>query len=814
MSGVALSRGWWSVLAVAVMSVGAGEVCAENIEGLDMAFVGRTRLDMSFIHGGAGGSSDVWAALNGSYVPGRYLVDLSLNGRGAGKQILDVTPQDSEALCLTEAWLAKAEIYISTEYFRDGYDAAHQCWVLTKAPSVVVDFDVSTQSLALGIPQKGLLKQPERVEWDYGTHAFRMNYNVNANAGQNNTSAFGSADLKVNVGRWVVSSNATASAGDSGDNSATLDMFTANRVIRSLSADLAVGKTSTGDGLLGSVGTYGVSLSRNNSMKPGSLGYAPVFSGVANGPSRVTLTQGGRMLHSEMVPTGPFSITDVSLYNSGDVTMNIAGDDGRESTQIFPLSVVAGQLSPGTHEFNVAVGVPDEGGYLEGGVLAASYGYGLDGLTLRAGSVVNPDWQGVSASGVVGLGSLGSVSVDEAFAVAKYLDGARNGNKTKLSWDKLLETTKTSLRLSWSRQGEEYEDITSFDPTVQWAKERRGRLLKDEWSVGVSQSVGELFNLSLSGWQRSYHPNIAGSGYYIEGKDNGITGALSKQVGDISLNFGLSGSKTAQGGGNWSASTSVSVPFSLFGRKYSSSTSVSTSQSGGVGFSTGVSGSMDDRLSYGLGGGRDSEGGLNSYLNASYAGERAHLGGSLNSSSSGVSGSLSASGAVLVVPEAEGVVFSPVTGDTVAVVSVKDTPGVKVTSGDRFGTDVDGNLVVSLSDYDWNAVTIDAASLPLNTELGSTSLKVVPTRSAVVWMPFEVLKVHRYLLQVRQRDGAFVPGGVWARDSKNTLLGFVANNGVLMINAVDAPGDVTLGDCRIPAARLQETEKLQEITCE
>ncbi len=52
------------------------------------------------------------------------------------------------------------------------------------------------------------------------------------------------------------------------------------------------------------------------------------------------------------------------------------------------------------------------------------------------------------------------------------------------------------------------------------------------------------------------------------------------------------------------------------------------------------------------------------------------------------------------------------------------------------------------------------------------------------------------------------------RDRKNTPLGFVANNGVLMINTVDAPGDITLGQCRIPAAKLQDTEKLQEITCE
>ncbi|ECD5988973.1 outer membrane usher protein PefC [Salmonella enterica subsp. enterica serovar Muenchen] len=775
------------------------------------------KLDMSFIQGGAGINPEVWAALNGNYAPGRYLVDLSLNGKDIGKRILDVTPQDSEALCLTDAWLTGAGVYVSADYFREGYDATRQCYVLTKAPSAKVDFDVSTQSLALSIPQQGLVKMPENVEWDYGTDAFRVNYNANANTGRHNTSAFGSADLKANVGRWVVSSSATASTGDSGDNEATINMFTATRAIRSLSADLAVGKTSTGDNLLGSTGTYGVSLSRNNSMKPGNLGYTPVFSGIADGPSRVTLTQNGRMLYSEMVPAGPFSVTDVPLYTSGDVTMTVTGDDGREQKQVFPLSVMSGQLSPGEHEFSVAAGMPDDDSDLEGGVFAASYGYGLDGLTLRAGGVFNRDWQGASAGTVLGLGYLGAVSADGAYATAKYRDGSRSGNKVQLAWNKQLELTGTGLRVSWSRQSAEYEDMSSFDPTELWGQENHGRRIKNEWNAGISQPVGGLFSLSVSGWQRSYYPaSTTGSYRYAgdNGRDTGITGSLSTQIMGVSLNLGWSGSRNTQGENNWSASASVSVPFTLFDRKYSSSTSVSTGKDGGTGFSTGVSGSLNDRFSYGFGGGRDSGGGGTGYLNASYSGDRAYLSGTMNhSTGSGTSGSVSASGSVLAVPAARDVMFSRNSSDTVAVVNVKDTPGVKVTSGDG-QTNGDGNLVVSLNSYDWNTVTIDAGTLPLNTELATTSMKVVPTDRAVVWMPFDALKVHRYLLQVKQRNGEFVPGGTWARDSKNTPLGFVANNGVLMINAVDRPGDITLGQCRIPAAKLQETEKLQEITCE
>ncbi|GDD73156.1 fimbrial usher protein FaeD [Escherichia coli] len=782
-----------------------------------VATVAGEKLDMSFIQGGAGVNPEVWAALNGSYAPGRYLVDLSLNGKESGKQILDVTPQDSNELCLTEAWLTKAGIYVSADYFREGYNATRQCYVLTKAPSVKVDFDVSTQSLALSIPQKGLVKMPENVDWDYGTSAFRVNYNANANTGRNNTSAFGSADLKANIGHWVVSSSATVSTGDGGENSATINMFTASRAIRLLSADLLVGKTSTGDSMLGSTGTYGVSLSRNNSMKPGNLGYTPVFSGIANGPSRVTLTQNGRLLYSEMVPAGPFSITDVPLYTSGDVTMKVTGEDGREQTQVFPLAVMNGQLSPGEHEFNLAAGLPDDDSDMDGAVFAASYGYGLENLTLRTGLVFNQDWKGASAGMVVGLGWLGAVSVDGAYASAKYRDGSHSGNKVQLAWSKQLETTNTGLRLSWSRRSEEYEDMSSFNPSEVYSQVNQGRRVKDEWSAGISQPVGGLFSLSLSGWQRSYYPASAISAHRQQkdsGKERGVTGTLSTQIEGVGVNLSWTGSRNAEGENNWSASASVSVPFMLLDRRYSSSTSVSTSKDGGTGFSTGLSGSLNDRFSYGFGGGRDSDGGASSYLNASYSGDRAYLSGALNQSSSGgTSGSVSASGSVLAVPAAKDIMFSRTTGDTVAVVNVKDTPGVKVTSGDG-QTDSDGNLVVPLNSYDWNTVTIDAGTLPLSTELTNTSQKVVPTDKAVVWMPFDALKVKRYLLQVKQRNGEFVPGGTWARDSKNTPLGFVANNGVLMINAVDAPGDITLGQCRIPAAKLQDTEKLQEITCE
>ncbi|HAN6557490.1 TPA: fimbria/pilus outer membrane usher protein, partial [Escherichia coli] len=191
------------------------------------------------------------------------------------------------------------------------------------------------------------------------------------------------------------------------------------------------------------------------------------------------------------------------------------------------------------------------------------------------------DWQGVSAGAVLGLSYLGAVSADGAYATAKYRDGSRSGNKVQLSWGKQLEMTNTGLRVSWSRQSEEYEDMSSFDPTTLWGREKHGRRTKEEWNTGVSQPVGGLFSLSVSGWQRNYYPASVISAHRQQrdgGKDRGIRGTLSTQIKGVSLNLGWSGSRNSRGENNWSASASVSVPFTLFDRRYSSSTSVSTSK--------------------------------------------------------------------------------------------------------------------------------------------------------------------------------------------------------------------------------------------
>ncbi|WP_202908028.1 fimbria/pilus outer membrane usher protein [Pseudomonas chlororaphis] len=791
---------------------------------------GSGKLDFSFIQGGTGVDPSVWEAVNSQYIPGHYLLDVLVNDKPPVKQTLDITPADRDALCLKTDWLIRAGIFIDTAYFKDTYNPERGCYVLAKAPSVSVDMDMASQTLTLGLPQVAQAASPEDVDWDYGNSAMRANYSANVSANDVDTSTFGSLDLKGNLAGWVVTSTMTATQEDT-----DVAMFTASRPIKPLQADFLVGKTFVGDGLLGSAGVMGSTLRSNSSMRFNDIGYRPVFSGVARSNARVSLIQAGSTLWSQPVPPGPFAIRDVTLLTSGDVEMVITEQDGSVTRQVFPLTVLTGMIAPGEREFSTSLGVrdgKDDDHGADGGVGSLSYGYGLGNLTLRGSTLVHRDFQGVSAAMATSLGALGGVSLGSAWEQAMYDNGeTEHGVKLQATWNKTFSSTGTNVYLNLSRDSEQFTDFVSFTPgrdrrckvqtdftgfvigpggiplPGQFCLDGIDRQNRNQINLGFSQGFGAL-TTGLTGWKRDYWNNSS--------TETGITGNLSTQVYGATVSLGGSLSQSRNDNGtqdNWSASLSVSVPFSVGERRYSSWTTATTGQQGGVGVTSGISGSLNDRLSYSVGGGRSSDGAAQGTVSGSYTGNRVGLGVSMTQSSSSTTGSATVTGSVLALPVARSVIFSRTVSDTVAVANIKDTPGVKLFSGVD-ATDQAGNVVIPLSGYRYNTVTVDAATLPHNVELGSTSQGVVPVEQAVVYMPFETWKVHRYLLQVRRANGEFVSSGTWAKDEQGSPLGFVAQHGVLFMNSVTQPGDIQVGDCRVPATKIKETEKVQEVICE
>ncbi len=755
--------------------------------------------DWNFVQGGAQGKA-AWGELTNKFVPGRYLVDVELNGQHQGKRLVTISPEDTNELCLSKQWFDDANVNISTEFYAPYFNEARQCYFIERGDSTQIEFDFATQKLTFSLPQKGMKKRDiEELSWDYGMPALRMNYSANVNVNDVGTTTYGSLRLLGNVGKWVATSSVSVSEG-----SFDVSTVTASRALYDLKADLTVGRTYTGNSLVGGAGLMGVGVVSNSSMRPNDLGYMPVFSGVANTNARVTLTQNGRTVHSEMVPPGPFEIADVSLLSSGDVTMTVTETDGSVATHLYPLTIVPNMLNPGEIEYGVYSGVRDGGSDDLGGLfVAGNVGYGFDIVTLKSSALLHYKYGAVGVGLVGGLGDLGTLGFEGAYFYAQYDDNSlRSGGKVSVTYAKTFNKS-TSLQLIGAQYtSKNYTEFSEFAP---WdVGEQTWNNQKTQYELSLSHQLTDDVSTGLSAWHRIYWDDTE--------EGTGINARMSRRFDFFSLSLGANYNRNGEVE-SYSASLSVSIPLDIFDTKFSSYGGVTVNDSGHDTYTAGVSSSIGEKVNYsasvGWSGGDDK-----TYsLQAGYNGDRVALRGQLSQTGDRTTGSASMSGSVIALPTEKDVIFTRNISDTIVVANVADTEGVEFMSS-PYPSNAKGNAVVPVSAYRESSVTLSGDTLPLEIELLGTEKRVVPTASAVVYMPFDTVKVKRYLFQIKEKSGQFISSGSWAESRTGMPLGFVTRNGILFVNSVDELDGFNIGACVILRSSIKETTQLQEVMCE
>ncbi|CAK2110854.1 Outer membrane usher protein FaeD [Vibrio crassostreae] len=756
-------------------------------------------LNWDFLQGGRDVDKSAFDNLSSRYIPGRYLVDVELNSRLVGKRILTITEQERDILCLTSVWLDDARVSIDAEFYAPQFNEVQQCYQLDQEPNSEVNFDFSTQKLAFKIPQMGLSKEVKPLKWDYGVSALRASYSANISVNDVNTTLYGNLGLIGNVGRWVTTTSVSAINGG-----VNIPMLTASRALYNLKADLTIGKTFTGNSLIGGGSLLGFGLASNNSMLPSEVGYTPVFSGIANGDARVTLIQNGNVIYSEIVPSGPFEIRDINLLSSGDVIMRITEADGTQREQFFPLTIVSGMLSPEEVEYGVYSGVRESGsGELPGVFAAANFGYGFKTHTLRSSTLIHAKYGAAGAEIVTSLGRWGVFGLYGALSHSQYDDGvAVSGAKASVTYSKTLGKD-TDIQLSSTQYTkEQYVEFSGFTPDHSPDVSRSER---NQYNFSLGHRLLMDVRSSVSAWHRTYWSDSDTS--------TGINGTVSSRVGffDVSLggNFSQVGGKES-----YSASLSVSMPFSAFDQDISSYATMNVSNNGNANYSSGVAISVNDKLDYSADvGGANSRNNATYNLRSNYYGNRAQASGQISKTGSSVTGSVSVRGSVIALPVEEDVIFTRNISDTIVVANVGAVEGVEFTAS-PYPSNAKGHAVVPVSAYRENNITLSGDTLPVDVELLDTSLKLTPTSRAVVYLPFESVKVKRYLFQIRDQQGDFVPTGSWAMTDDGVPLGFVSQNGVLFVNSVDVLTAFSINGCRVSSSVIKETTTLQEVQCD
>ncbi|WP_318514639.1 PefC/AfrB family outer membrane usher protein [Photobacterium leiognathi] len=758
-------------------------------------------LNLSFLQGGAKIDAAYWNSLNNKYIPGRYLVDLVLNDRSLGKSILTVTSEDKDSLCLSNEWLHDAGIAIEHQFYAKMFSTKRQCYVLENEPNSHVDFDFSTQRLRFSLPQKGLLRKSSiHSDWDYGITAVRLNYNTNASINELGGDVYGSTDIKANMGKWVATTSMSVNQTD-----VDVPMVSATRALQKLNADLTLGKTFISNPLAGSTSLLGVGLTSNSAMLPNKQGYTPVFSGIARTNARVTLAQNGSTVYSEMVPPGPFEIKNANLLSSGDVTMVVTESDGSVSEQLFPLTIVPSMLSPDESEYGIFAGLREDEGRekLDGLLTALSYGYGFEKYTLKSSILLHRKYTNVGLGGVRGLGELGTFSAQGAYSYGKYNDGRkRSGAKLSLTYAKTF-SRDTSFQVASSHILEDYTEFSDFMPWQQQNEQHRKQ--KNQYELSLTHRLADDVNIRLSGWRRQY---------WSDNETNiGFNSNLSTRFEQFSLNLGSTYSKTGNNKG-YGISLSMSVPLDVFSRKYNSYASVNITDDGNMSMNSGISSTLNDNVDYSASVGFSHPNSDYTYsLQSTYRGDRILLNAQLSQSGENITGSASVSGSAIMLPTKDDIIFTRNTTDTIAIVNVEDTKGVKFMSS-PYPTNSKGNAIVPISGYNINNITLDGSTLPGNKELLQTNATIIPTSGAVVYMPFGSITVKRYLLQIKDKNGNFIPNGTWAISATGVPLGFISQYGVLFINSIDKPTGLLLGSCEISGSEIKDTSELQEVVCE
>lgn len=759
----------------------------------------------SFIRGG---SKDIPEILdsNKNNLPGKYVVDVIFNGsKIASSTDLTIVKEDTNELCLSDQWLTANGITIRKAFYKDVYNAVRQCYVLGNEKNSKVAFDQSLQAVSIDLPQAGYAdKASEGDAWDYGSNGFKLDYDVNtAKSRSQDRTTYSSVEGQVNLGEWVLLGRGYSYQGEHFDTNNLL----LTRAIKSIKSDLQFGKSQLYNSLNDGFTFYGAQLKSNQDMYSwNSHAYSPVINGIAHTHARVTIEQSGYTLKSIVVPPGPFTIDDINGVYSGDLIMKIYEEDGSVREQRFPVAVLPNLLRPGTYNYSIAVGSKEnqnDGEWDKDSLFTQmSYDYGFEPFTLNSSVLLDKNYNNVGLGIIRSFGWFGAMSFSGNLSQAKYHNGENlKGFSTSLKYAKALGDNANLQLIGYRFNSENYIDYADFNYRYYSFIKNRP---KQRYETIVTYQLPEnsMF-LNLSAWKEDYWNNY---------NEVGANLSLTKSFNQVTMTLNGGYSKLQDMETDYNVGLSVSVPFNLFDKTHYSYSNINYDRRTGTSVNTGVSGTVNQRLSYNasVNQTRSTTGGS---VSASYLFDWMQTAATFAKTGNDTSTSFQVGGSVVGVPDA-GLIFTPVKNDQLAVVQMKDVPGVMFNGslpGDKYG-----RAVIPLTAYNKNTISVNAEKLPKNVELIENAINVTPTENAIIYKNVKYKRINTYIVKLYGKNGFVVPMGNIAKNTQDREVGYVNNGGILLMNLEDSDeGLISLDECKFNTQSLKKDfDQIQEIHCE
>ena len=703
------------------------------------------------------------------FAHGRHAVSLRVNGQRRGR--LEVSFDQHGALCFDRALLDTANLVIP-----DDSERCHD--FLARYPQSLVEPDPATLTVSLVVPTEALRPLQQDVSgYETGGFAGLLNYDLTGfyNRYGDDASRFGSANTEVgfNAGDWIVRSRQVQTWQDGLSRSTHLEAY-AQRTFASHQAVLQAGQINLYNPVLSGAQITGVQVLTEQALQ--EQGQGATIDGIANSPAQVEVRQNGALIHSTVVPAGPFSLTDVRRLNSrSDVEVTVKESSGGERRFTVPAAMLGlGLPAPG---YSVAAGRVRNIGDAQGDdpwVVSAGWtGAVHPQLSLGSGALTSGEY---SAAGL----SLGWLPwLDSQIQLSSQVSDARardkvRGVQTDLAWSqRLSEQWSFSAANSWRTPGyRELEEATYESETTQ---QRRSRY-RDQQSATLSWSHP---------WLGAFSAGASRSSSFDGNSSSRGLASWGTSVGGVSL----SASAEWQMGGRQQQDNAVYLNVSVPSGESRRVRSWVRNSGGEHRTGLGLNEQINDQLSYRVSAEHDTRDqqvettlGLSalprySQLDFSYSRSDAER----SSYQGGARGG--------VVLHGGGVTLSPYpVRDTFAVVSVGEMSGIKLnTPSGPVWTDWQGQAVVpQVTAYGRSPVEVQTRSLPRNADISNGLAIISAGRGAVDRVEFGVGLTRRVLLTVSTDEGQPLPRGATVSTANGEFVTLVQEGSqVFLPNVLD-----------------------------
>lgn len=710
-------------------------------------------------------------------------------------------------------------------------------------PDTFVQFDVASQRLVSTIPQARLLRQPRGYVspdlWDDGIPAALLQYDYNAyHVGYSHEQDMAAQYLGLrggfNLGGWRLRySSALNWSNQNGWDYNSGNAYLEHAIPR-LKSRIVLGESSTDGQVFDSINFRGMMLQSEDRMYTDSQrGYAPEVRGIAYSNALVSVVQRGIKIYETTVPPGPFVIND--LYptgSSGDLLVTVKEANGVERIFTVTYASIPQLLRPGTTRYALMAGQYRNDSITMKPMLGmATVRHGFSNLLTGYGGLLGGEGY-AAVSGGVGLNTtIGAFSADMTHARTTINNNQqREGQSYRVTYSKILPVTDTNVTLaSYRYSGSGYYDINdamylryrNFDYNIWNYNNSINR--KNRLQVSILQDLPEEFgNISANASFQDY--------WNRSGRDTEYQVGYGRQFNKFNLYINASRARNLTTA-NWDNRVSVGISLPLgsnIQNAYLNTRYVQDREHNGLQNTLGGTLGEERQFSYSLFNSIDhyKQTGTQVSAGASGSWNTSYINGSANYSKGEGYQQFGASFSGGVIGIREGIVFTPVMGETIAVLQAEHAAGARVVSSNGQQLDRSGKAAVPyLNPYRQNSVELDPKGLSNDVSLNVTSQNVAPTAGAVVLLQYKTDFGYSVLLNVRSASGPNIPFGAKIIDNANNIVGYVSQGRQGLIRVKEQQGQLKIlwdeapgGECRfnyqIPAQNpVKDNLRHLDVTC-